>query len=119
MSRDSLSREVDLFGSLDPGFAFPLAMQVQGWNARNQEFAEDTFLSSISHRGSSFYLRNPVHIGTRLRLVIDLPEKLSEDLGLKLVVKGRVARVEARRESPAIQKITVEFDSKYIIKPNG
>ncbi len=53
----------------------------------------------------------------RLRLVVDLPEKLSQDKSLKLVIKGRVSRVEALRDAANGQKVTIHFDSKYIIKP--
>ena len=119
MSRETFHRDADVFGTKEQGFTYPLATRVQGVNARGQEFTEDTVLSSINHQGSSFYLKNPVNIGMRLRLVIDLPEKLSEDKTLKLVIKGKVSRVEFVRESPSIQRLTIEFDSKYIIKPNA
>jgi hypothetical protein len=105
--------------SAERGFTFPLPTQVEGVNARGQEFNEDTILTYINHQGSSFYLKNPVHIGTRLRLVVDLPEKLSEDKNLKLVIKGKVGLIEALREHGPVQKVTVHFDSKYIIKPDA
>jgi hypothetical protein len=119
MSRENLQREADMFGAREQGFTYPLATRVQGVNARAQEFTEDTVLTSINYKGALFCLKNPVHIGTRLRLVIDLPEKLAEDKNLKLVIKGRVARVEYLRESPAAQKLTLEFDSRYIITPGA
>lgn len=103
----------------DQGFTFPLATQVGGMNARGKEFAEDTVLTYISHEGSSFYLKNPVNIGMRLKLVIDLPEKLAQDKALKMVIKGKVAHVEADRDRLIRQKVTVKFDSKYIIKPDA
>jgi hypothetical protein len=106
-------------GARDPGFTFPLPTQVEGLNARGKEFAEETVLTYISHEGSSFYLKNPVNIGMRLKLIIDLPEKLCEEKNLKLVVKGKVAEVEADRERIIRQKVTIKFDSKYIIKPDA
>jgi hypothetical protein len=109
--------DLGLFGPLERGFTFSLPSSVTGHNARSQEFTEDTILSYISHQGASFYLKNPVNIGLRLRLVVDLPEKLSQDKSLKLVIKGRVARVEALRDSGNGQRVTIHFDSKYIIKP--
>ena len=105
--------------SEERGFTFPLPTQVDGINARGQDFSEGTILTYINHQGSSFYLKNPVHIGTRLRLVVDLPEKLSEDKNLKLVIKGKVALIEALREHGPGQKVSVHFDSKYIIKPES
>jgi hypothetical protein len=107
-------------GGRVPGFSFPLPTSVQGMNARGREFTEDTVLSSISHEQSSFILRNPVQVGVRLRMVIDLPEKLSlEDKDLKLVLKGRVEKVEVQRDRAASQKVTVRLDGKYIIKPEA
>jgi hypothetical protein len=107
----------DSGGGRDPGFTFPLPTTVQGVNARGREFAEDTVLSYINHELSSFVLKNPVQVGARLRLEIDLPEKLSlEDKDLKLVLKGRVDKVEIQRDRAASQKITLKLDGKYIIK---
>ena len=116
MSKRLALDEAGPLGSTERGFTFPLPTQVEGQNARGQEFSEETVLSYISHEGSSFLLKNPVHIGTRLRMVIDLPEKLSADKTLKLVIKGRVALVETIRAHGTGQKVTVRFDSKYIIK---
>ncbi|MBM3311547.1 MAG: PilZ domain-containing protein [Candidatus Aminicenantes bacterium] len=116
----SLKIAVDDLSSLgagERGFNFPLPTLVEGHNARGLEFREDTVLSYINRQGASFYLKNPVHIGTRLRLVIDLPEKLSQDKTLKLVIRGRVARVESLREAANGQRVLIHFDSKYIIKP--
>jgi hypothetical protein len=99
------------------GFTFPLSTRVEGLNARGKEFAEDTVLTYISHEGSSFYLKNPVQIGMRLKLIIDLPEKLSREKSLKMVIKGRVTLVEVDRDRLIRQNVTVKFDSKYIIRP--
>ena len=98
------------------GFSIPLPTLVAGQNACGKEFTEDTVLSSISHEESSFFLNNPVNIGTRLKLIITLPEKLSEDKKLKLVVRGKVSKAEALRERQARQKVTVRLDAKYVIK---
>lgn len=111
--------ETTPLASAERGFIFPLPTQVDGVNARGQDFSEGTILTYINHQGSSFYLKNPVHIGTRLRLIVDLPEKLSEDKNLKLVIKGKVMLIEALRERGPGQKVTVHFDSKYIIKPDA
>ncbi len=101
------------------GFSFPLPTRVEGTNARGAAFAEDTVLAFINHQGSTFSLKNAVAVGTRLKLIIDLPEKLAEDKSLKLAIKGRVVMVEMKRNPAAGQKITVHFDSRYIIKPDA
>ena len=108
---------LDFTGIREQGFTFPLPTQVEGMNAKGRDFAEETVLTFISHEGSSFRLKNPIQIGSRLKLIIDLPEKLAEDKALKLVIRGRVAKVEALRLGNGGQQVTIRFDSKYIIKP--
>ncbi len=117
MIKQPVTGAVDVLGGKDLGFNFPLPTVVEGLNAHGNEFAEDTVVSYISHQGSSFYLKNPVSISSRLKLIIDLPEKLAGDKDLKLVIKGKVDKVEFLRERFSEQRVTVRFDSKYIIKP--
>lgn len=104
-------------GSKEQGFSFPLPTQVDGTNAQGKEFSEATVLTFISHQGSSFPLKNPVTIGSRVKLSIDLPEKLSESKNLKLVIKGTVISVKINNERRPSQLVSIGFDSKYIIKP--
>jgi hypothetical protein len=118
MIRQPFTGDLGLEGG-EGGFTFPLPTRVEGQNARGQGFTEDTVLSSINHQGSTFVLKNRVNIGDRLRLVIDLPEKLSTDSELKLVIKGKVTHVEAADAKGMAQKVNVTFDSKYIIKPDA
>lgn len=118
MIRQPYTGDLGASGNGEAGFTFPLPTRVQGINARGQEFTEDTVLSSISHEGSTFFLKSRVNVGERLRLVIDLPEKLSAGSDLKLVIKGKVTQVEAADAKATAQKVVVAFDSKYIIKPD-
>ena len=118
MSRQPYTGDFGSSAEGEAGFTFPLPTRVQGVNIRGQEFTEDTVLSSISHQGSTFFLKSRVNVGERLRLVIDLPEKLAAGSELKLVIKGKVTQVEAADPKATAQKIVVAFDSKYIIKPD-
>ncbi len=111
------SGELDLLGPRERGFTFPLPTVVEGQTLQGKDFQESTVLSFISDQGSTFYLRNTVKIGTRLRLVVDLPEKLASDRDLKLVIKGRVVQLDYLRSGNPGQKVTVRFDSRYIIRP--
>jgi hypothetical protein len=119
MIRQPYTGDFGASGDGEAGFTFPLTTRVQGLNSRGQEFTEDTVLSSISHQGSTFYLKNRINVGERLRLIIDLPEKLSPGSDLKLVIKGKVTQVEAAYAKATAQKVVVAFDSKYIIKPDA
>jgi hypothetical protein len=116
MTKRPYTGDLGALGEGEGGFTFPLPTRVEGFNSRGQEFTEDTVLSSISHQGSTFYLKNLVNVGERLRLVIDLPEKLSAGADLKLVIKGKVTHAEAADAKGSAHKTTVAFDSKYIIK---
>ncbi len=118
MSRQPYTGDLGAFGDSGPGFTFPLPTRVEGLSARGQEFREDTVLSSINHHGSTFFLKNRVNVGERLRLVIDLPEKLSAGAELKLVIRGKVTQVEAADPKATAQKVSIIFDSKYIIRPD-
>lgn len=117
MIRQPYTGDFGVSGDGEAGFTFPLPTRVQGLNSKGQEFTEDTVLSSISHQGSTFFLKNKINVGERLRLVIDLPEKLSAGSELKLVIKGRVTQIEAADAKATAHKVVVAFDSKYIIKP--
>ncbi len=101
------------------GFTFPLPTLVEGLDVAGTAFQEETTLSYISHQRSTFPLRSGVTLGTRLKLVIDLPKKLAEDRNLKLALKGKVVSIELGSRQTAKRSITVKFESKYIIAPDG
>lgn len=61
---------------------------------------------------------NSIAVGSELKLIIDLPTNLSEEKNLKLIIKGRVAFVESTNGKSAKERISLQFDSKYIIKEN-
>jgi hypothetical protein len=52
-------------------------------------------------------------------VIIDLPKKLSDDRNLKLALKGKVVSIEMGSRQTAKKNITVRFESKYIIAPDG
>lgn len=109
--------DMDLMGPKNRGFTFPLPTQVEGTNAKGRDFSEETVLTFISHEGSSFCLKNPIQVGSRLKIIVDLPDKLAGEQPLKLVIRGKVVKLEALPGSPQSQRVTIVFDSKYIIKP--
>ncbi len=119
MLKNGLVDEASALAGGGRGFNFPLSTQVEGVDARGAGFSEATVLTFINHQGSTFSLKSPVSIGTRLKLIIDLPEKLAEDKSLKMAIKGRVVMIEMKRNPAAGQKVTVHFDSRYIIKPEA
>ena len=100
----------------EQGFNLSLPTLVEGKKESGMAFKEKTVLSYISHHGSSFWLTNPVALGSELKLFIDLPPKLAGNRDLKLIIKGKVIFVEALKGKNSKQRVSVKFSSKYIIE---
>ena len=103
---------------VERGFELPLPMTVEGQDARGQTFKEETVLSYMSHKGASFPLKTSVTIDTRLRLVIALPHRLAEGQDLRMVIHGRTILVEPPPEPGQPPRVSLQLDSRYIIKPD-
>jgi hypothetical protein len=99
----------------EQGFNLSLPTLVEGQEESGKAFKEKTVLSYISHHGSSFWLTNPVALGSELKLIIDLPPKLADRKDLKLVIKGKVIFVEVLKGKSSKQRVSLKFSSKYII----
>ena len=97
-------------------FNLPLPTVVSGQDAFGKAFEEHTVLFYISDGGATFNLKNVPPLGARLKLSIDLPPSLAEDKNLKLIIKGRVALIEAPEANSERQRISLRFESKYIIQ---
>jgi hypothetical protein len=100
----------------DQIFNLPLPTVVEGRDASGRPFQEKTVLFYISYQGASFNLASPVVLGSRLKLIIDLPPSLSEDQSLKLIINGRVALVEVNHAHRTRQRVSLRFENKYFIK---
>ncbi len=103
----------------DQIFNLPLPTVVEGRNAAGTAFQEQTVLFYISHHGASFNLFNSINLGTKLKLVIDLPPSLADDKNLKLVINGKVALIEANHFHASKRRVSLSFESKYFIKADG
>jgi hypothetical protein len=101
------------------GFKLALPMTVQGRDPSGHDFEEETVLDYMSGSQASFVLKNAVFRESQLRLLICLPPKLAEDRDLKLIIRGRVAFLERRREGDASQRVSLALESKYVIKPEA
>lgn len=101
------------------GFNMSLPMLVEGTDAAGVEFKEETILSFMSHKMATFDLKAPVLAGTKLKLIVALPPRLSEGDDLKLAVRGDVFLVEASPEDQSKQRVFLNLESRYIISPSS
>jgi len=101
------------------GFKLSLPMTVEGPDPDGAFFHEETTLSTMSHQGALFPLRNAVTLGSRLKLVIALPPKLGEGQNLKLVVKGTIVDVEPGDGDGARPRVAIRLESRYIIQADA
>ena len=116
MAKKSTSFDIRQLEDGEQGFSIPLKTQIQGKDTQGKDFDEKTVLTYISHNGSSFWMANSVVEGSELKLVIDLPPKLSDEKNLKLIIKGRVVFVEAPKNEDPRHRVSLKFENKYIIK---
>jgi hypothetical protein len=98
------------------GFNFPLPTVVEGKDTSGKPFREQTVLSYISHYGSSFWLATPISLDQELKLIIDLPSKLSPDKNLNLIIRGKTVFIEAGKGKDRQHRVSLKFQSKYIIE---
>jgi len=116
MLKKSPAFDIRQLGYGEYGFSIPLDIQIQGKDTQGEDFNEKTVLTYISHNGASFWMANSVSEGSELKLIIDLPPKLSDDKNLKLIIKGRIVFVEAPKNEDPKRRVSLKFENKYIIK---
>lgn len=90
---------------------------VLGVNASGRKFRETTELLSISSEVARFRLKNPVKIGTVLKLSLDIPATPLLIHPLHLEISGQVARVEFNGEKIYQQLVTLELGKKFQLQP--
>lgn len=91
----------------------PLPVQVKGTHPDGQPFVGTTVLENISSTGAYFGLDAVLTIGTTLELAIDLPPKLTEGEKIKLLLHGKVVRLEKRENKGKAQGVALKFDEEY------
>lgn len=90
---------------------------VLGQNASGRKFRETTELLSISSEVARFRLKNPVKIGTVLKLSLEIPATTLLIHPLHLEISGQVARLEFDMEKPYQQLVTLELGKKFQLQP--
>ena len=102
----------------EKNFELFLPAVVTGKDAEGKEFAEKTELISMSASKAHFGLRSKVTIGTKLKVVLDIPKTLILENHLKLQISGDVvyAKADLARDDNK-QQISIKVDRIYKIQP--
>lgn len=90
---------------------------VLGENASGRKFRETTELLSISAEVARFRLKNPVKIGTVLKLSLEIPATALLIHPLHLEISGQVTQVEFNGEKTYQQLVTLELGKKFQLQP--
>lgn len=94
-------------------FELPLSVLVEGKISREKKFKEETILQNISSGGAYFCLDSGVTVGSKLNLVIEVPDKLTEGKKVKLSLGGLTVRLEKPTQKGKKQGIALRFSKKF------
>lgn len=95
----------------------PLKTTIEGKLPDGKKFQEKTVIENISSTGAYFTLDSGLMIGSKLNLLIDLPEKLGEGSKLKLRIGGVTVRLEKLVNKGKLQGVAVKFSDDFEIFP--
>ncbi len=96
----------------------PLPAKIEGKLPGGKKFAEKTTIENISSSGVYFCLDSGVVIGSKLNLVIDMPEELGGmKKKFKLCIGGLTVRLEELDTKEKKQGVALRFEKKYSIIP--
>jgi hypothetical protein len=99
-------------------FELPLPVRIEGKLPGGRKFEEKTTIKNISSSGVYFCLDSGVVIGSKLNLVIDMPNELSKSKKkLKLCIGGLTVRLEEMDIKEKKQGVALRFEKKFNIIP--
>ncbi|OGD27587.1 MAG: hypothetical protein A2028_01915 [Candidatus Aminicenantes bacterium RBG_19FT_COMBO_59_29] len=97
----------------------PLTTMIEGRLPHGEKFTEATTLQNISATGAYFCLDSGVIVGSRLNLMISLPENLTGGRKVKLNLGGITVRLEQPDQKGKRQGVAIRFskDFKFVEEP--
>jgi c-di-GMP-binding flagellar brake protein YcgR len=87
----------------------PLSAVVEGCSPDGTPFSEKTTLDNISSTGAFFFLDAAIVIGSKIKLLIDLPKKLTENKSAQLELGGVVTRLAKPDSTSKKQGVALRF----------
>jgi len=94
-------------------FELPLTAIVEGSLPKGEKFIEKTIIDNISSGGAYFSLDSGITLGSKLNLVVDLPEKITGGKKTKIYLGGLTVRLEKLDKKGKKQGIALSFDEDF------
>ena len=98
-------------------FDLPLKTVIEGQLPQGKKFHEVTNLENISSGGAYFCLDSGVVVGSKLNLMIELPDKLTEGKKSRLWICGLTVRLEKPGGKSKRQGVEVRFSDDFKVLP--
>jgi hypothetical protein len=99
-------------------FALPLPARVEGKLPWGPEFKEDAVVENISSKGAFFCLDSGVSVGSKINIIIDIPEEAGGGRKLKLKLGGITVRLEEALKKGKRQGVAVRFHKDFKLIPD-
>ena len=100
-------------------FDLPLKTIIEGKLPEGRKFHEVTELQNISSGGAYFCLDSGVVVGSKLNLMIELPDKLTDGKRMRLMVGGITVRLEKPNARTRKQGVAVRFSDEFKVCPTA
>lgn len=100
-------------------FELPLTAAVEGKLPQGGIFKETAKLENISSGGAYFCLDSGVIVGSKIKLIIELPKELTEGKKVKLQVGGMTIRLEKPNTKRKKQGVAVRFSKDFEFVPGA
>lgn len=112
-SKSSVPPDVTIDRRREWRFDLPLPAVVEGKLGEGKKFREKTMLENISSTGAYFCLDSGVTVGSKLNLIIEIPNELSPEKKVKLELKGHAVRLEKLSKKEKKQGVALRFSKKF------
>jgi hypothetical protein len=109
----SLPKDLEVNRRGEWRFELPLTTVIEGKLPRGGQFEEETCLENISSGGAYFCLDSGIVVGSKLNLMIELPDKLAEGKPLRLKIGGITVRLEKPDVKSKRQGVAVRFNREF------
>lgn len=109
----ALPRDLEINRRREWRFELPLPARVEGRIPGGEAFQETTVLEDISSGGARFGMNAPVIVGTKLKIVVDVPPKAAGGKTVKLTLRGTAVRLEKPGRGATGQIIAVRFGKLF------